>query len=50
NILWNEELGRALIIDFHRATLAPRLMEKRKPLKQPLRNTQVSESKGHHAA
>ncbi|KAK9364330.1 hypothetical protein V1509DRAFT_636732, partial [Lipomyces kononenkoae] len=27
NILWNEELGRALIIDFHRATLAPRLME-----------------------
>jgi hypothetical protein len=21
NILWNEELGRALIIDFHRSTL-----------------------------
>ncbi|KAK9366303.1 hypothetical protein V1509DRAFT_583526 [Lipomyces kononenkoae] len=41
NALWNEELGRALIIDFHRAKLAPRLMEKRKSLIQPLRNIQV---------
>ncbi|KAJ5348648.1 uncharacterized protein N7506_001901 [Penicillium brevicompactum] len=23
NVLWNEELGRALIIDFHRSTLRP---------------------------
>ncbi|KAK9368215.1 hypothetical protein V1509DRAFT_624596 [Lipomyces kononenkoae] len=37
NVLWNEELGRALIIDFHRSKLAPLLMEKRK--------TQVSGAK-----
>lgn len=30
NILWNEELERALIIDFHDATLDPRL-----PIKRP---------------
>ncbi|KAK9234555.1 hypothetical protein V1525DRAFT_452607 [Lipomyces kononenkoae] len=41
NALWNEELGRALIIDFHRSKLAPRLWEKRKSLMQPLRNIHV---------
>ncbi|KAK9237156.1 hypothetical protein V1525DRAFT_173960 [Lipomyces kononenkoae] len=41
NALWNEELGRALIIDFHRSKLAPRLLEKRKSLMQPLRNIHV---------
>ncbi|CBF79035.1 protein breB [Aspergillus nidulans FGSC A4] len=29
NILWNAELKRALIIDFHRCTLDPQLMHKR---------------------
>ncbi|KAK9387122.1 hypothetical protein V1515DRAFT_571036 [Lipomyces mesembrius] len=50
NVLWNEELGRALVIDFHRSKLAPRLMEKRKSLKQSLCETQVSETKRLHAA
>ncbi|KAK9245763.1 hypothetical protein V1506DRAFT_521583 [Lipomyces tetrasporus] len=45
NVLWNEELGRALIIDFHRSKLAPRLMEKRNSLKRSLCETQVSEAK-----
>jgi RIO-like serine/threonine protein kinase len=38
NVLWNEELGRALIIDFHRFTLKrrpilqqPRASKRRKP-------------------
>ncbi|KAK9239697.1 hypothetical protein V1525DRAFT_338817, partial [Lipomyces kononenkoae] len=34
NALWNEELGRVLIIDFHRSRLNPQLMEKRKPGKR----------------
>ncbi|KAK9427247.1 hypothetical protein V1505DRAFT_404887 [Lipomyces doorenjongii] len=46
NVLWNEELGRALVIDFHRSKLAPRLMEKRKSLCE----TQVSETKRLYAA
>ncbi|KAK9334349.1 hypothetical protein V1521DRAFT_375134, partial [Lipomyces starkeyi] len=50
NVLWNEELGRALVIDFHRSKLAPRLMEKRKTLKQSLCETQLSEAKRLHAA
>ncbi|KAK9375330.1 uncharacterized protein V1513DRAFT_478907 [Lipomyces chichibuensis] len=49
NVLWNEELGRALVIDFHRSKLAPRLMEKRKSLKQSLCETQISETKRLHA-
>ncbi|KAK9376559.1 uncharacterized protein V1513DRAFT_423498 [Lipomyces chichibuensis] len=39
NVLWNEELGRP------RSKLAPRLMEKRKSLKQSLCETQISETK-----
>ncbi|KAK9241777.1 hypothetical protein V1506DRAFT_549683 [Lipomyces tetrasporus] len=50
NVLWNEELGRALIIDFHRSKLAPRLIEKRKALRQSLYETQISEAKRLHAA
>lgn len=37
NILWNDELGRALIIDFHRSTLDCRPTLKRsRPAKRPL--------------
>ncbi|KAK9389070.1 hypothetical protein V1515DRAFT_594678 [Lipomyces mesembrius] len=49
NVLWNEELGRALI-DFHRSKLGPRLMEKRNSLKRSLCETQVSETKRPRAA
>jgi hypothetical protein len=37
NVLWNEELGRALIIDFHRSTLRYRPFSKRPRAKQQLR-------------
>ncbi|KAJ5429141.1 hypothetical protein N7491_006157 [Penicillium cf. griseofulvum] len=33
NILWNKELGRALIIDFHRATLNTRPLKRRREKK-----------------
>ncbi|KXG51632.1 uncharacterized protein PGRI_090250 [Penicillium griseofulvum] len=33
NILWNKELGRALIIDFHRATLNTRPLKRRRQKK-----------------
>lgn len=29
NVLWSEELGRALIIDFHRSTLSCRAAKQR---------------------
>ncbi|KAJ5159176.1 uncharacterized protein N7500_008827 [Penicillium coprophilum] len=35
NILWNKELGRALIIDFHRATLNTRPLKSREKRKLP---------------
>ena len=39
NILWNEELRRALIIDFHRSTLIPRPLVKRsRPDRKSLRS------------
>ncbi|KAJ5420097.1 hypothetical protein N7465_002616 [Penicillium sp. CMV-2018d] len=36
NILWNKELGRALIIDFHRATLRTRPLKRSRPEKRKL--------------
>ncbi|KAB8227884.1 uncharacterized protein BDW43DRAFT_234143 [Aspergillus alliaceus] len=36
NILWNAELGRVLIIDFHRSQLDVRLTKKRKILREQL--------------
>ncbi|CAI7609688.1 unnamed protein product [Penicillium crustosum] len=36
NILWNKELGRALIIDFHRATLHTRTLKLSRPEKRKL--------------
>ena len=46
NILWNEELKRALIIDFHRSELDRQLMgNKMKSLKRPLCRTEEREPK-----
>ncbi|TQB67460.1 hypothetical protein MPDQ_005708 [Monascus purpureus] len=49
NILWNAELKRALIIDFHRYTLDCRPMHKRPgPLKRLRRGPEECESKRLH--
>jgi hypothetical protein len=46
NILWNQELGRALIIDFHRSTLNCRPSLKRsRPAKRPLYRTESPDAK-----
>ena len=46
NILWNAELKRALIIDFHRCRLDHQLIHKRtRPLKRSLCGTEERESK-----
>jgi hypothetical protein len=48
NILWNEELGRALFIDFHRATLTYRRrrpVEKRQRAKRQLLRTEPGDAK-----
>lgn len=44
NVLWNEELGRALIIDFHPSTLRCRPFPKRPRAKQRLR-TEAGDAK-----
>ncbi|KAJ5715976.1 uncharacterized protein N7483_013157 [Penicillium malachiteum] len=43
NVLWNEELGRALIIDFHRCTLNRRPFQKRR---QPGKRRCTRQSRG----
>lgn len=45
NILWNAELERALIIDFHRCTLAHRPMHRRSAVKRLSRGTEERELK-----
>ena len=46
NILWNEELKRALIIDFHRSELDRQLIgNKMKSRKRPLCKTEEREPK-----
>lgn len=46
NILWNEELGRALIIDFHRCELDDRpATDRSRSLKRPRRESQISGAK-----
>ncbi|KAJ5713581.1 uncharacterized protein N7483_010762 [Penicillium malachiteum] len=46
NVLWKEELGRALIIDFHRCTLNRRPFQKRpQPGKRRLYQTESGRSK-----
>ncbi|KAJ5131248.1 uncharacterized protein N7515_007287 [Penicillium bovifimosum] len=46
NILWNAELGRALIIDFHRSELNRRRpADKSRPLKRSRHKAEISESK-----
>ncbi|WPG98889.1 Hypothetical protein R9X50_00168900 [Acrodontium crateriforme] len=46
NVLWNEELQRVLIIDFHRCRLVPKLSKKRA---RRLMDRSVSEMKHKHA-
>lgn len=45
NILWNAELQRALIIDFHRCTLDHRPMHRRPPVKRLSCGTEERELK-----
>ncbi|KAJ6133114.1 hypothetical protein N7471_008329 [Penicillium samsonianum] len=45
NVLWNEELGRALIIDFHRSTLKYRPAPERSRGKRPLLRTEPGDAK-----
>ncbi|KAJ6171281.1 hypothetical protein N7470_000348 [Penicillium chermesinum] len=46
NVLWNEELGRALIIDFHRSTLKRLLISKRpRAAKRELRGIESRDGK-----
>jgi serine/threonine protein kinase len=45
NVLWNEELGRALIIDFHRSTLRCRPVLKRPRAKRQLLRTGSGDAK-----
>jgi hypothetical protein len=46
NILWNAELGRALIIDFHRSELDRRpTADRPRPLKRSRYKTEISEAK-----
>ncbi|KAJ5335850.1 uncharacterized protein N7506_005786 [Penicillium brevicompactum] len=45
NVLWNEELKRALIIDFHRSTLRCRQIPKRPRAKRQLLRTESGDAK-----
>ncbi|CAG8003658.1 unnamed protein product [Penicillium salamii] len=46
NILWNEELGRALIIDFHRSTLKSRpTLQRPRVLKRRLCQSEIDDPK-----
>lgn len=45
NVLWNEELGRALIIDFHRSALKSRPAPKRSRAKTRLLRTESGDAK-----
>lgn len=46
NILWNEELGRALIIDFHSSTLRYRLtLQRSRAVKRQLRQPELEDPK-----
>ncbi|KAJ5951406.1 uncharacterized protein N7479_009819 [Penicillium vulpinum] len=45
NILWNKELGRALIIDFHRATLNTRSLKRSRPEKRRLSRPELGGAK-----
>ena len=46
NVLWNEELGRALIIDFHRSTLKCRpTLQRARTAKRKLRRTESGDVK-----
>lgn len=46
NVLWNEELGRALIIDFHRSTLKCRpTLQRPRAIKRRLGQPEIVDSK-----
>ncbi|CAG8095388.1 unnamed protein product [Penicillium salamii] len=46
NILWNEELGRALIIDFHRSTLKSRpTLQRPRAVKRRLSQPEIGDPK-----
>jgi serine/threonine protein kinase len=46
NVLWNEELGRAMIIDFHRSTLKRRpTLQRPRASKRRLQQPEIVESK-----
>jgi predicted Ser/Thr protein kinase len=46
NVLWNEELGRALIIDFHRSTLKSRpTLQLPRAIKRRLCQTEIRDPK-----
>ncbi|KXL49182.1 hypothetical protein M433DRAFT_151893 [Acidomyces richmondensis BFW] len=47
NVLWNEELGRAMIIDFHRSTLKCRpTLQRPRASKRRLRQPEIVDAKG----
>jgi hypothetical protein len=46
NILWNEELGRALVIDFHRSTLkSRRTLQRPRAVKRRLSQPEIGDPK-----
>lgn len=48
-VLWNDELGRALVIDFHRSALDCRpKLERSKPTKRDLPQTELHSAKRLH--
>ncbi|KAJ5517297.1 hypothetical protein N7527_008857 [Penicillium freii] len=49
NVLWNEELGRALIIDFHRSTLECRpTLQQSRAVKRQLYQPETGDPKRLH--